>query len=101
MIEKHFKGNKVLYKANDYELCLRYPTSSYEESAVALQRKIRNQFYHKSRDISLHLKPLESSNTKDLTKESYSQFEKKLFSQLPLMYKVFNIPKKMGRDREK
>lgn len=94
MIEKHFKGNKVLYKANDYELCLRYPTSSYEESAVALQRKIRNQFYHKSRDISLHLKPLESSNTKDLTKESYSQFEKKLFSQLPLMYKVFNIPKK-------
>lgn len=97
MIEKHFKGNKVLYKANDYELYLRYPTSSYEESAVALQRKIRDQFYHKSRDISLHLKPIELSNAKDLTKESYSQFERKLFSQLPLMYKVFNIPKKNGK----
>lgn len=97
MIEKHFKGNKVLYKPNDYELYLRYPTSSYEESAVALQRMIRNQFYHKSRDISLRLKPLGSSRTEDLTKESYLQFEKKLFSQLPLMYKVFNIPKRNGK----
>lgn len=97
MIEKHFKGNKVLYKANDYELYLQYPTSSYEESAVALQRTIRNQFYRKSRDISLHLKPLGASKTEDLTKKSCSQFEKKILSQLPLMYKVFNIPKRNGK----
>lgn len=66
-IDKHFKGNKVLYKANDSDLCLQYPTSSYEDSAIALQRMIRNQFYTKSRDISLHLKPIGESKSEDLT----------------------------------
>lgn len=94
-VEKLFRGNKVLYKTKDSDLCLQYPTSSYEGSAIALQRTIRNQFYEKNRDISLHLKPL--GKIEKLTKETYSKFEKKLFSQLPLMYKVFNISKKNGR----
>lgn len=96
-VEKLFRGNKVLYKTNDYELCLQYPTPSYETSAIALQRTIRNQFYGKSRDTSLHFKPLREVKIGALTKETYSKFEKKLFSQLPLMYKVFNIPKKNGK----
>ena len=102
LIQKHFLGNQIFYVTVDPQLCLQYPKLVSGKLAIDLQSELRTQLYRKDNpQYSLIRSILPNPPKEDVLKdESLFLTEKKLGWQLPLMYKVFFIPKKRGGKRE-
>lgn len=101
LIQKNYKGSQVFYTSLERELCLRYPTASYAESAVALQKTIEDEIYKQDKKETAEIRDtIHRTKEKILSKNFYSKLEQKIFAHLPMMYKVFYIPKKNGGKRE-
>lgn len=102
LIQKHFLGSQIFYVTVDSQLCLQYPKLVSGKSAIDLQSELRTQLYRKDNpQYSLIRSILPNPPKEDvLEEETLFLTEKKLGWQLPLMYKVFFIPKKRGGKRE-
>lgn len=101
LIQKNYKGSQVFYTSLERDLCLQYPTASYAESAVALQKSIEEEIYRQDKKETAEIRnTIHQTKEKFLSKNFYSKLEQKIFAHLPMMYKVFYIPKKNGGKRE-
>lgn len=102
LVQKRFLGNQIFYVAVDSQLCLQYPKLSSGASAMDLQSELKAQLYRKDNpQYSLIYSIFPNQPKEDVLEDSaLLRTEKKLGWKLPLMYKVFFIPKKRGGKRE-
>lgn len=101
LIEKHFQGNKIFYYSVDKELCLQYPTNILNISALQIQEQLRSELYKKDNNLNLLFRSIYLHNKikQIYLSPSYKEDEEST-TLMPLMYKVFFVPKKNGGLRE-
>lgn len=99
LIKKHFKGSQVFYTSLEDELCLRYPVKA--GSAVELQRYLKEKIFKQDKEMAIEVRNTICHVRQNfLFKTLAPKIEAKVPPCLPMMYKVFKIPKKNGGQRE-